>query len=91
MTGYKITPSAESKRVGNKIEIYVTSWCPHCKSLESYLSSKHVQYTKYDIERDSVGKSKYDQIGVRGVPVTKVGSTVISGFDRGRLDELIGR
>jgi len=85
----KITPSAETKR--GQMEIFVTSWCPHCKDLESYLLSKHVHYTKYDIERDSVGKSKYDQIGVGGVPIIKVGSTVIAGFDRAQLDEIIGR
>jgi len=73
------------------MEIFVTSWCPHCRDLENYLSSKRVQYTKYDIEKDAAGKSKYDQIGVRGVPVVKLGSTVITGFDRGQLDELIGR
>jgi len=86
----KITPSADSSK-SKKMEIFVTSWCPHCRDLESYLSSKRVQYTKYDIEKDAAGKSKYDQIGVRGVPVVKLGSTVITGFDRGQLDELIGR
>ena len=86
----KITPTADQSK-SKKMEIFVTSWCPHCRDLESYLSSKHVQYTKYDIEKDTVGKSKYDQIGVRGVPIIKVGSTVITGFDRGQLDEVIGR
>ena len=86
----KVTPSAAENKPG-RMEIFVTSWCPHCKDLESYLASKHVKYNRYDIEKDSVGKSKYDQIGVRGVPVIKLGSTVISGFDRAAVDELIGR
>jgi glutaredoxin len=72
-----------------KIEIFVTSWCPHCRDLEAYLTSKNVQFVRYDIEKDAAGKAKYDQMGVRGVPVVKYGSTVIRGFDRNQIEELI--
>lgn len=61
-------------------EIYVTSWCPHCRSLEIFLQDKGIHYARYDIERDAHGAKIYRKLGGGGIPLVKIGEKVIRGF-----------
>lgn len=65
----------------SKIEIFVTSWCGYCKMMESFLTQKGVPYTKYDIEADDDAARTYRKLGGRGVPLVKVGSRIVYGYD----------
>jgi glutaredoxin len=85
-----VSPYSDSNSK-KKVEVFVTTWCPHCKELENYLNSNKISYIRYDIEKDAVGQAKYRQLGTRGVPVTKIGSEVISGFNPSRFHELLGK
>lgn len=82
--------AAASSRNQN-IEIFVTSWCPYCKKLEQYLAEKKLKYTRYDIEHDQEGRKKYSALGMKGVPVIKIGTSVLSGFDRSELDKILSK
>jgi glutaredoxin-like YruB-family protein len=69
-----------------KVEIYVTSWCPYCRALEKFLKAQNVNYTKYDIEKDSQGMKQHARLGGGGVPVTVINSKqVIRGFEPSEL------
>ncbi len=65
-----------------EVEIFVTSWCTYCKQLESFLNAQRINFRKYDIERDTQGKRKYDAIGLQGVPVIKIGTKTHAGFSQ---------
>jgi len=82
-----IQPVYEEKRkVANaSVELFVTSWCGYCRKLEQFLDAKGVHYTRYDIEKDADARQRYQQLGVRGVPVTRVGADVIIGYDPGAI------
>jgi glutaredoxin len=71
------------------VELYVTSWCPYCKKLEQFLKSNNVRYTRYDIEASDDAARRYRQIGRAGVPLLKVGSRVIAGYNPDDLAFLI--
>lgn len=73
-------------RTQKRVEIFVTSWCKYCKQLEAHLIKNKVRYTRYDIERDSAGAKLHRQLGGDGVPLIRVGSKVIQGFELGELD-----
>lgn len=73
------------------VEIFVTSWCPYCSKLESYLNSKSIRYTKYDIEKSETGRQIYNQIGGGGVPVVRIGSSVLRGFDPNAIEQHLKR
>jgi len=75
-----------------EITLYVTSWCGYCRAARAYFDRIDVPYEEYDIEKDPVGKFKYDQYGVRGVPLIVINDEVISGFNRVAIDAaLAGR
>ena len=70
--------SAASK---NKVEVFVTSWCPYCKKLEAFLKKSKIDYTRYDVEADAKAGTEFDRLGGSGVPFTRVGNEVIEGYD----------
>lgn len=63
------------------VEIYITSWCPQCARVEKFLKKNKIKYIKYDVEKSRLGKAKYNKLGYNVVPVTKIGSEVIVGYD----------
>ena len=77
--------------VSKKVEIFVTTWCPYCQRLEKFLKDNRIQYTRYDIEHDSKGMLLHQQLGGGGVPVTRIGSTVIRGFSPDDINRALGR
>lgn len=73
-----------------KVQIFVVEWCPHCRELEGFLKKNHVQYTRFDIERDVEGRMKYKQLGGGGVPLVLIGSQVFRGFDETEITSALG-
>jgi glutaredoxin len=78
----KAKPKDQKSKSKKKVEIFVTSWCPHCRSLESFLKLKKIPYTRYDIEKDPKGKQLYEQLGGKGIPLTRIGSQLIRGYSK---------
>lgn len=65
-----------------KVEIYVTTWCPYCKQLEEFLKKNRVPYVRYDVEQSAQGRKFYASVGQGGIPITKVGKSIIRGFKK---------
>ncbi|MBL4686812.1 MAG: hypothetical protein JKY37_19600 [Nannocystaceae bacterium] len=78
------------------VVVYKTAWCGVCKKLEAYLKKKGVAYETKDVEKDRGAAAELKakaakQGGWKGsVPVIEVGDTLITGFDRARLEKLLG-
>jgi glutaredoxin len=68
-------------RYNGTVEIFVTSWCGYCKQLEKFLDSQGIRYRAYDIEKDRDANNVYKELGGRGVPLTRVGSSVVRGYN----------
>ena len=59
--------------------------------MKEYLSQKGVTYTEYDVAKDrEKAKEMIQKSGQMGVPVIIVDSEVVIGFNRAKLDELLG-
>ena len=74
-----------------EIKVYSTPTCPYCIKAKEYLASKGVAFENVDVSQD---KGALDEMvkstGQMGVPVIVVDSEVIVGFDKDRLDSLLG-
>ena len=76
----------------NSIIIYSTTNCPYCKTEKQYLSKKGIAYVEKNIEEDKEAhKELLEKINGNyvGVPVTDIAGTIVLGFDRHRIDDLI--
>lgn len=72
--------SARSYRSVN-VELYMTSWCGYCRKMERFLKEKGIPYTAYDIEKDSNAATIYRDFGGSGVPVVRIGTNVVHGYN----------
>ncbi len=84
-------PEKTTLQYNGTVDIFVTSWCGYCKQLERFLDSKGIHYTAYDIEKDGSALKQYKALGRRGVPVTRIGASVVSGYNPDAILKAIER
>lgn len=76
----------------SKVILFSTSTCPWCKRAERYLKEKRVPFKEINVEKDAkAARDLVRKTGQTGVPVLKIGSKWIVGFDRARIERELGR
>ena len=58
--------------------------------MKEFLSQKGVRYVERDVLRDELAMEELSELGYMTTPVLKVGDEVVVGFNRQRLEELLG-
>lgn len=84
-------PKKKTPQYSGTVDIFVTSWCGYCKKLEQFFDSKGIRYTAFDIEKDSNAHKQYKELGGRGVPLTRIGSSVVRGYNPDAILKVIER
>jgi glutaredoxin len=78
------------------VTIYGTSWCGACRSARQYLTERRVPFADKDVERDPAAarelQEKASKMGIPTdrVPIIEVRGRLLQGFDRARIDALLG-
>jgi glutaredoxin len=76
--------------------LYGTPWCGACKEAKKYLASRHIPYAYKNIESDPAAarelQAKAARLGVPAdrVPILDVRGRLLLGFDRARLEAMLG-
>jgi len=84
---HNTSPETEQKNV----VVYSTPSCGWCNRLKSYLRSNGIVYTEIDVSRDEHAMEELvRRTGQMGVPQTDIGGEIIVGFDKARIDALLG-
>lgn len=74
------------------VTIYSTPTCPYCHQAKRYLAEKGVSYIEHDVGSDVQARDEMvRKTGQLGVPVIDVDGKIIVGFNRPKLDELLGK
>ena len=74
-----------------RVTIYSTPTCPYCRQAKDYLTSKGIAFTELNVATDLDARNAMVQrSGQLGVPVIEVDGQIVVGFNRGKLDELLG-
>lgn len=74
-------PKKKTPQYNGTVDLFVTSWCGYCKKLEQFFDINGIRYTAFDIEKDGNAHKQYKELGGRGVPLTRIGSSVVSGYN----------
>jgi glutaredoxin len=78
------------------VTIYGTSWCGACKAARQYFASRKIPFADKDVERDAdaarelAAKAAKMGIPTDRVPVIDVRGRLLLGFDRARVEMLLG-
>ena len=62
-----------------------------CNRVKEFLSQKGVDFTERDITVDDLAIAELEQLGYMTTPVTVIDGEVVIGFDRERLEHLLGQ
>ena len=81
---------AEEKKYPRVI-LFTTPTCTYCKAAKKYLREKGVRFKDVDVSRDAAAaRDMVKRSGQQGVPVLDIGGKIIVGFDRPKIDRLLG-
>ena len=71
----------------SQVILFSTASCSWCKRAKRYLKENRVRFKEIDIERDpKAAQDVVKKTGQIGVPVIKIGSKWIVGFDQTRIE-----
>ncbi|MEW9123579.1 MAG: glutaredoxin domain-containing protein [Thermotaleaceae bacterium] len=73
-----------------KIVIYTSDTCIYCHEAKDYLKSLGVDYLEKNVTKDMGARKELMAQGFMGVPVIMVDGEIIQGFDKRKLNDLIG-
>jgi len=85
-----ISAGGEEKKQ-HRIVVYTSPSCPWCNKLKTYLRKHHIMFREVDVARDQ--KAAQDLVrrsGQTGTPQTDIDGRIIVGFDKPKLDEILG-
>ncbi|MGB5833417.1 MAG: glutaredoxin family protein [Thiohalocapsa sp.] len=66
--------------IGKKVVMYSANWCGICTKARRYFEENGIEFTEYDVEESTKGKSDYQDMRANGVPVILVGKRRMNGF-----------
>lgn len=72
------------------VKIYSTPTCVYCETLKEYLKSKGISFESIDVSVDQKGLDEMImKSGQMGVPVIDIDGTIIVGFDKEKINNLL--
>lgn len=74
----------------DKVIIYSSDSCGYCVAAKQYLNENNIEYTEKNIGNDMEARNELIKMGHMGVPVLLIDGKEVVGFDKPKLDELLG-
>lgn len=62
-----------------RVVLYTMNQCPHCQTAKRYLDEQKIPYRLCNVQSPK-GRNEFASLGMRGVPVLKIGDQVLNGF-----------
>ncbi|MFH1134008.1 MAG: glutaredoxin family protein [Nanoarchaeota archaeon] len=74
-----------------EVIVYSTPTCPWCVKAKDFLKARGVPFKDVNVREDRVAAvDLVAKTGQMSVPVIEIGDTVLIGFDRAKVAELLG-
>ena len=62
-----------------------------CNKVKEFLSQNNIEFAERNIAADPSALAELEKLGYMTTPVTVVNGEVVVGFDRARLERLLGK
>ena len=77
--------------MNKKAVLFSSSSCPWCSRAKNYLRQNGVRVKEIKVDKDpDAAKDVVRMTGQMSVPVLLIGRTKVIGFDKGKIDLLLG-
>jgi len=72
------------------IKVYSTPTCPYCQMAKQYLTENNIPFEDIDVSTDqAAAQEMINKSGQLGVPVLDIDGTIIIGFNKQKISELL--
>lgn len=74
-----------------EIKIYSTPSCAYCHMAKEYFKSKGLDFEDFDVMKDLPKRQEMiTETGQMAVPVIKINGKIVVGFNKRKINELLG-
>ncbi|MCD4671893.1 MAG: glutathione S-transferase N-terminal domain-containing protein [Anaerolineaceae bacterium] len=82
---------SETVKKQPRVILFSTPSCSFCRTAKRYLKQQKIKFREVDVSRDqSAARDMVRRSGQSGVPVIDIGGKIIVGFNRPKIDKLLG-
>ena len=82
---------AENEKTQPRVIVFSTPTCSFCNAAKAYFRQKNIKYSDIDVSRDmAAARDMVRRSGQQGVPVIDIGGKIVIGFDRSKINQLLG-
>lgn len=83
--------AANDKNPQKRVTVYSTPTCSWCTTLKTHLKKNGIKYTDIDVSKDqNAAETMRKKSGQQGVPQTDIAGEMIVGFDKVKINTLLG-
>jgi len=83
--------SGTEKKVQKNVTVYTTPTCSWCTTIKRHLQENGIRYREVDVSRDQkAAEEMVRRSGQQGVPQTDINGEIIVGFDKTKINLLLG-
>jgi len=80
----------ENEKKQKSVTLYSSPSCIWCTRAKNYFRKNGIKFRTIDVSKDVKSAKDCAEHGCRGVPVVKVGTQWICGFDKVKIDRALG-
>ena len=74
-----------------KVIVFSTPTCSFCNAAKHYFRQHNIKFRDVDVSRDpAAARDMVRRSGQQGVPVIDIGGKIVVGFDRNKINQLLG-
>ena len=74
-----------------RVILFTTPTCGFCRAAKQYFRQRGIRFKEVDVSRDAAAaRDMQRRSGQMGVPVIDIGGKIVVGFDRAKIDRLLG-
>lgn len=73
----------------NTVVMYSTQSCGYCAKARRLFNQMNIAYEERDVEKSQTFAKEFKKLGGRGVPLIVIGESVIKGYSRDKIIELL--
>jgi len=86
----QVSLKQEGKKIP-RVVVYTTPSCPWCNKLKQYLRENGIPFRDIDVSKDmNAAKEMMKNTGQQGVPQAQINGQWVVGFDKPKIDKLLG-
>ena len=88
---YSAKADLEEGKSQKRVTVYSTPTCTYCTQIKKYFDEKGIKYRDIDVSKDQkAAEAMVKRSGQQGVPQTDIAGQIVMGFDRIKINQLLG-